>query len=109
MGFLLDQIDEISRERRRGRQTKLNLIFGEMMKMHASFDESLLDRYFDMLSEQSEEAPPTEAIEVEIPDDILAKNLPGLERNVYRGQSARVWKRLLRRWGKRIQAQGDDA
>lgn len=99
MKMLLAEVDRVSIDRRRGRESKFNMIASDFAANIVEFDAKILDKYFEELTEQTEKAVPGKAQIVRIPKDVLQKNLPKLMNDRYSGASRRVWKKLLKRYG----------
>lgn len=100
LGLLLRDLDRTAADRKRGRETPLRSISSQFISTETAFDEKVLKKYFNALSDQSaaQEAPQADSISV--PDNILKKGAPGLSRDRYTGASQRVWKKLIRLYGK---------
>lgn len=100
MDLVLKQIDQVAEDRRRGRASEFNTISTDWCVDRTEYDEAVLNNYFETLEEQTEEAAPAEATEIEVPEKVLTKKLPYLEKNRYTGVSSRVWRKLLKKHGK---------
>jgi hypothetical protein len=87
---LLNEVDKIARERKRGKNKKLNNIVGRYLQDTSTEFENLKQAYLDKLIKETEEAEAFEPTEVVIPDAILDKKLPELKKDGYKGQSHRV-------------------
>lgn len=99
LGLLLEEVDRVSEERRRGKDTKFNNIATDFVADQVSFDTEVLDSYYNKLTEVSETVEPEEYKGVKIPEEVLKKNLPHLSENTYVGASHRVWKKVKKKFG----------
>ncbi|MCB0329642.1 MAG: hypothetical protein KDD70_08260 [Bdellovibrionales bacterium] len=99
MNILLRKIDDAASNLKRGVQTKIDAIPSEFIELKANSDDLILDAYFRKLRDRTELAEPENADFVVIPDSVLSKSLPKLERNKYTGVSTRVWRKLLKKHG----------
>lgn len=92
---LMTEVDKTARERKRGAKIKLNNIYGKYVRESSQRFDGLSEEFFDRLLGAIEDAEPFEASAIEVPEDVLAKNLPHLQKDKYKGQSHRVWEKLL--------------
>ncbi|MCB0333234.1 MAG: hypothetical protein KDD55_07020 [Bdellovibrionales bacterium] len=99
LDLILKEVDKAARDVKRGMFTKFNTIPSEFAALQTEFHNDIADKYFRELNDKTEEAEPENAIRVEIPEDILKRALPGLEKDKYTGVSRRVWQRLLKKHG----------
>lgn len=99
MGLLLDEVDRISEDRKRGRSSKFNTISPDFIADQTSFDTEVMESYYQKLTEVAETVAPQEYQGVEVPDAILKKNLPHLSKDNYSGVSTRVWAKLKKKFG----------
>ncbi len=104
LGNLIQQVDDVAMDRKRGVQAKFNSIVPRFVKDATNFDSEVLDNYYDALSETLEEAqsPPVGFESIEVPDHLLNGKYPKLGKNSYYGASRRLWKKLSERWARRL-------
>ena len=99
MKLVLAEVDRVSNERKRGRETKFNTIASDFVSNMVEFDAKVLSKYFDALSEETEKSSPQQAQYIRIPKEVLSRKLPKLLESRYTGASSRVWKKLLDKYG----------
>lgn len=99
LDLILKEVDKAARDVKRGMFTKFNTIPSEFAALQTEFHEDIADKYFRELNDKTEDAEPENAVKVAIPDEILKRALPGLEKDKYTGVSKRVWQRLLKKHG----------
>ena len=101
MDVLLRELDIAAANKKRGRQdsSQLYSLSIDFITMQTNFDEEVLSRYYQTLSKKAEEAEPSIADKLHVPDSILEKELPELSKTGYKGASHRVWKKLMRQHG----------
>ena len=92
---LMGDIDKVAKQRKRGAKAKLSTIYSGFVDDETTKNPELLEEYFETLVETAEEAKPFTAVKIEVPENILKKNLPNLEKDKYTGASHRVWDKLL--------------
>lgn len=96
---LTEEIDKVALERKRGAKTRLSTIYANYLRESAGRFKGLADEFYHRLFDTTEECTPFAHTEVNIPDDVLKKNLPHLHKDTYKGQSHRVWGKLLNKHG----------
>lgn len=99
LDMVLDRIDNVARERKRGRDSKLLNTTGDLLLAQSELSEGELEKYFEKLTHKTEIAAPQNVDKVKIPKNVLKRQLPNLSENTYSGASARVWQKLLDRFG----------
>lgn len=99
INLMVKEIDEVARDRKRGVNRSLSTIAGDLVKMAFEFSDNVIDGYVESLSEQTKNAEPETSSKITVPDKILKKKLPKLTEESYHGQSSRVWKKLLKKFG----------
>lgn len=99
MERILDELDRVARDRKRGRSTRFNTISANFVTDKTGIDHRILEKYFETLGRLSESRSSPLATYVRIPENILKKNLPELTADGYIGQSSRVWEKLLKKHG----------
>ena len=108
----LGEIDRVARDKRRGKESKMNTIAAEGISRETEYDEEVLKRYYDELEKRTEDAAPEESTHIEVPENVMKRDLPKLEQNKYVGASSRVWNKLLKMHGvkdlKAFNKAGDD-
>jgi len=97
--LVLEEIDRVSRERKRGQNKIYGGIVAEFIEGQTHFDEQVLQEYYEKLASQADQRPPAEASKINVPEAVLARKLPKLEQGKYTGVSHRVWNKLLRHHG----------
>lgn len=97
---ILKELDLVASEMKRGaKNKKLNKNLMRYIQDQALFDHKVLESYYRALMEKTGVSAPNEIISLDIPKEILEKNLPGMTATGYVGQSCRVWDRLVKRFG----------
>ncbi|RMG40883.1 MAG: hypothetical protein D6719_09765 [Candidatus Dadabacteria bacterium] len=99
LNIWLSEIDRVARDKRRGKEAKLNTIAAEGISRETQYDEEVLNNYFRELEKKLENATPEESSHINVPDEVLKKDLPHLEKDKYSGASSRVWSKLLQKHG----------
>ncbi|MDC0358279.1 hypothetical protein OAO01_05625 [Oligoflexia bacterium] len=99
LDIVLRDLDKVARERKRGRDCKLDKLAVDFIALQTEFNEEVLQKYFNQLAEKTGEAEPQNQHEVKIPTQVLQRQLPNLKSNTYTGASSRVWAKLLKRYG----------
>lgn len=99
MKMILAEVDRVSSDRARGRETKFNTIAIDFASDLVEFDSKVMDSYFDCLTEQTINLPPRKSQHVKIPKNVLKKSLPKLVEDRYTGASSRVWRKLVNKFG----------
>lgn len=96
---LTEEIDKVALERKRGAKVRLSTIYASYLRDSAGKFKGLADEFYQRLVGTTEDSTPFETTTVTIPDKVLAKNLPHLKKDTYKGQSHRVWEKLLSKHG----------
>lgn len=99
INVLLRKIDDAASNLKRGIQTKIDAVPTEFITLKTVEDEGILSSYFKILRRKTQAAEPENADCLDIPEGIMQKSLPKLEKNKYTGVSTRVWRRLLKKHG----------
>ncbi len=90
------EIDAMAADIKRGAKRDINTLSMDFINLQADFDQEILDEYLTKLVEKTEGAEtPVLNTKLEIPAQILARNLPKLSKDTYTGASRRVWKVLV--------------
>ena len=97
----LKEIDRLASDRKRGFYRPTPPGFRTLLEFHSNLDTELLRKYFENLMEQSQQALPLIITAIEVPENVLKRKLPYLERSRYFGASHRVWEKLKRMHGKK--------
>jgi hypothetical protein len=104
VSLLVREIDLMARDRQRGRSRRYDTAVKSFVELHLAFDKEVFSQYIEALTTLASAAPAFDVNAVEIPDEILEKRLPSLTKDTYRGPSARVWNKLLRKFGQRVES-----
>lgn len=96
---LMSEVDRVAKERKRGSKAKLGKVWSGYIQDKSKKFKDITEKFYDKLADASAESDPFAATKVAIPDEVLAKNLPHLYRERYKGQSHRVWEKLLNKHG----------
>ena len=99
LNVVLRKIDTAARDLKRGIKKKIDSLPAEFIEIQTEFDQEVLEGYFEKLETKTEDAEPENAQKLNVPEAILKKDLPKLDKNRYMGASNRVWKKLLRKHG----------
>ncbi len=99
MNMILAEVDKVSNDRKRGRNTKFNTIAIDFAADLVEFDTQIMDKYFECMTDRAMNKKPGKVQSVKIPKDILKKNLPKLVEDKYSGASSRVWDKLVDKFG----------
>ena len=95
------ELDQIAADKKRGATNFVNTLAMDFIALQTEFDEEILGRYFEALMSKTESVEkPLLNTKLELPDLVLARNLPKLSRETYSGASRRVWKSLVEMHGK---------
>lgn len=101
LNVVLRKLDVAARDLKRGITPKLDRMPADFLELQTEYDDAILDEYFQKLESKTQECEPENASELSVPEEVLKKDLPNLVNNKYTGVSARVWKRLLRKHGRK--------
>jgi hypothetical protein len=101
MDLLLNEIDKVAESKKRSRKKEIDFdkLAADFINHQTEFDPKVLEKYYETLTVKSGEAEASIANSLEIPEEVLAKQLPGLENDTYTGISHRVWKKLQKKHG----------
>jgi hypothetical protein len=99
MKMILAEVDRVSSDRKRGRDTKFNKIAINFASDLVEFDTKIMDRYFDCLTEHTGKLEGKKSTQIRIPKSVLKKSLPKLVEDRYTGASSRVWDKLVQKFG----------
>ena len=94
--LLLAEVHRVSEDRRRGRESTFNTLTMDFISMQTEFDAEILNKYYEALIKQCEEAKPVKVAKVKIPKKLLDKKLPNLTDESYIGVSSRVWDKIVK-------------
>jgi len=103
VSLLVREVDLMARERQRGRARAFDKSVKSFVALHLAFDEDVYAQYIEALTTLAMAAPAFEVNAVAIPDEIIGKKLPNLTKDSYSGQSSRVWNKLLKKFGRRVE------
>ena len=101
VGYLMGEVDKIALEKKRGKEKDLSTIFSDHLKDSSKKFDGLRQDYLDKLIETADAAPAFETTELAVPDNIVTKQLPHLSKEGYKGQSHRVFNKLLNLHGQK--------
>ena len=99
--LVLREIDLTAADRKRGVDRHLPTKSNSFFKSQANFDGVLMDKYYEALEEGTAQATPAKNCSLEVPETVLQKQLPRLEKDRYKGTSRRVWRMLMGKHGKK--------
>ncbi|MBX7138503.1 MAG: hypothetical protein K1X83_11025 [Oligoflexia bacterium] len=99
--LLIKDVDRIASDRKRGRDKSLQGVSAQFISGQTQVDPAVLEAYFDKLAQETESAAPTEHTEIVVPEEVVEKELPGLSKDGYAGASNRVWKKLVKAFGRK--------
>ncbi|NLF24268.1 MAG: hypothetical protein GX589_01235 [Deltaproteobacteria bacterium] len=102
MKMALGEIDRAAENVRRGRKPDGHKLSLNFVTNQTEFDHCVLDEYYTTLEKKVEDSKPADAAELEIPSEVLRRALPCLSSKFYSGASHRVWKKLTKRYGKKV-------
>ena len=105
--LLAKEIDRVGQDRKRGKNTPFKKITSDFIEVQTQFAQEIMDNYYESLLKYSQDISPdalSEISEIDTPETALARNLPNLSKDKYSGVSHRVWTRLRKRHGKKIDA-----
>lgn len=97
--LVLKEVDINARKLQRGIKTSYDKVIAGLVRDMMSEESSHKDSFLEKLATESELAASFETVSVEVPDSVLERNLPKLGKTKYEGSSARVWNKLLKRYG----------
>lgn len=103
--LVLSEIDRAAKEKKRGRQPKLNKLSANFVSWNANFDEQVLKTYFNSLTEKTAQHKATKQTVLHIPKDVKEKAPPLMTEEGYVGVSERVFKKLERLYGEDVPSQ----
>ena len=95
----LRELDKAARNIRRGVAKSFNTLSVDFISTQTEFDEEILEKYYDDLSTKASEHEPDVAPQLDVPDQVLKRDLPNLSKGTYKGASDRVWKKLQKKYG----------
>lgn len=101
LSVAMQAIDRVAESLKRGSRhmLKLDMLAKDFIKQQTNFDGEVLDKYYDTLSEKTEGAKPNVVEQLDIPEELVMRGLPGMKSNTYDGASHRVWGKLKNRFG----------
>jgi hypothetical protein len=102
VSLLVREIDLMARDRQRGRPRRYDISVKSFVELHLAFDKEVFSQYIDALTTLASAAPAFDVNSVAIPDAVLEKKLPNLTKDSYTGPSTRVWSKLLKKFGQRV-------
>ena len=97
--YIMQEVDKIALEKKRGKEKDLNTIFSDHVKAAAKKFDVIQDDYLEKLIKVTDKAEPFTSTELEVPEKIITKKLPHLSKDGYKGQSHRVFDKLLKLHG----------
>lgn len=97
--MVLKEIDNFARKQQRGIPASYDKVIANLVKDMMGADSTHKEAFIAKLADEAEQAEGFNFGSVQIPDKILDKNLPELDKTKYVGSSARVWNRLLKKYG----------
>jgi hypothetical protein len=95
VGYLMGEIDKIALEKKRGKDKDLSTIFSDHLKDSSKKFDGLRQDYLEKLIETSDNAQAFKTTKLDVPENVVSKQLPGLTKEGYKGQSHRVFNKLL--------------
>ncbi len=96
---MLTDLDTVARERGRGRLTRFAKVAQRLIVGNAEFDPEVLRKYIECLTEWSTKSEPFNSRKVKVPEKISKNDLFKIKDEKYVGASARVWQKLLNKYG----------
>jgi hypothetical protein len=97
--LVLRELDQIARRKQRGIDAKFDQVIASLVRDMMSETSIHHSNFLEALSIGAEQSISFSENAVEIPDQVLERNLPKLDKSTYRGTSSRVWNKLLKRYG----------
>lgn len=95
----LKEVDEAARKRQRGLKASFDRVIASLVRDMMGISKEKSDVFVDTLSNKAESSAAFTATKVDVPEHVLERKLPKLEKTKYTGSSSRVWKKLLNRYG----------
>lgn len=107
MKLIMLEIDRVAKDRRRGinRQFSRDMLSG-FITDQLDFHSEVAEAYMQALDNLADKGQPMREVIVEIPSEILEKNLPGIVEGEYVGASLRVWDMLRDKYGNELGPDG---
>lgn len=103
LDILLREVDRRAENKKRGRNKKdAGTEPTAFIAMQTNFDEQVMARYYQTLTRKTYIARPSLADTLEVPQQVLERQLPRLTRSGYDGASSRVWEKLQRNHGVKV-------
>lgn len=99
IGLTLKELDKVSRERKRGRPLSTSKDIKDFIQLTTAFHDDVRKRFYDVLEEKTQDAKPIKASKVDVPEAVLSRKLPKLDKDLYHGASSRVWDVLVKKFG----------
>lgn len=99
VSMILKEIDLNARKQQRGIADPYDKVIAAIAKEMMSDNSIHKEHFLETLLKEAEESPSFESTFVDIPDSVLGRKLPKLTKKMYAGRSARVWDKLLKRYG----------
>lgn len=99
LGLMLADLDRAAADRKRGCEKPLRSVSRDFISSETAFDEKVLKKYFNALSDESSKREPPGPTSISVPAQVLKKRAPHLSSDRYTGVSRRVWEKLLRVYG----------
>jgi hypothetical protein len=97
--FLMNSISKVAIEKKRGKDKALSTVFSRYLRSSHEKFENFMELYTEQLLVSIEKARPITSIDMEVPHDVVTKNLPHLHKKGYGGHSHRVFDRMLKAHG----------
>ena len=99
VSMILKEIDLNARKQQRGLAAPYDKVIAALAKEMMSDDSIHKENFLETLSKEADQSQSFESTFVDIPEAVLEKKLPKLSKKMYAGRSARVWDKLLKRYG----------
>lgn len=107
MKLIMLEIDRVAKDRKRGveRQFSRDMLSG-FVTDQLDFHSEVAEAYSRALDTLADKGQPMRDVIIDIPSEILEKNLPGIVDGSYVGASLRVWEMLRDKYGKELAPDG---
>jgi hypothetical protein len=97
--MVLKEIDNLARSKQRGMPTHYDKVIASLVKDMMGAESIHQTAFIERLSEVAEHSSSFSSSTVDMPNLILDRKLPQLDKTRYTGRSSRVWNNLLKRYG----------
>ena len=99
--LILKEVDKVARNRQRGVPEDYDKVIASLVR-DMMRDESIhKDNFIEALATLAEKCEGFAMSKVDVPENVLQRQLPKLAKTQYSGKSSRVWHKLLSRYGKK--------